>query len=203
MDDSSADKMKFVVGLGNPGREYIGTRHNVGFEVIETLRRRCGLPTAQRRFEGLLCDAWFDKPVKGRRRVVMFEPMTYMNRSGRAVRQMVDFYKASRQDVLVVLDDMALELGRLRARVGGSAGGHNGLDDVLAQMGGDDVPRLRIGIGSPPPGWLWKDYVLSSFRQDEMPVIGEAIGKAADAVEDWVFDGLKAMMDVYNRKGDA
>ena len=195
------ERLLLVAGLGNPGPTYAVTRHNVGFGVVEELRSRLGGPAAVRKFDGLLCDAWFDRRGR-RRRVMLLRPMTYMNESGRSVGQWADFYKAERQDVLVVLDDMALALGRLRARPDGSAGGHNGLQDILTRLGGYDVPRLRIGIGPPPGGREWKDYVLSAFRPEERPEIELALKRAADAVEDWVFQGIQAVMDKYNRKED-
>jgi len=196
------DRRKFVVGLGNPGMEYAQTRHNVGFMVLESLRRRWNAGEGRRTFSGRLWDARPARPDCGARHVLLLAPHTFMNDSGRAVREMAAFYQADVQDLLVVLDDLALELGRLRIRAGGSAGGHNGLADVVAALGTEAAPRLRIGIGSAPGQMDPRDFVLSRFRPDELAVIGPALETAADAVEDWVFNGMTYAMDKYNRKSD-
>jgi PTH1 family peptidyl-tRNA hydrolase len=197
-----ADRTKFVVGLGNPSRQYARTRHNVGFAVLEALRRRWDLDEGRRAFEGRLNDARVQRPGTGVRRAMLLEPHTYMNCSGRAVRQMADFYKAACEDLLIVLDDMALPVGRLRARAEGSAGGHNGLTDVLAALGSEKVPRLRIGIGPPPGSMDPKDFVLSPFLDEELATIQQAVPRAAEAVEDWLFHDIAYVMDKYNRKAD-
>ena len=132
------------------------------------------------------------------RRVKLLKPETFMNASGQAARQAADYYRVAVEDVLVVLDDMALPLGRLRARPGGSAGGHKGLADVIRAFGTDAVPRLRIGIGQPPEFMAGEDYVLATFGEDDQGVIAPAVRSAAQAVEDWLFEGLTAVMDKYN-----
>jgi PTH1 family peptidyl-tRNA hydrolase len=196
------DNTRFVVGLGNPGRRYAGTRHNLGFRVVERLVGRWASPGGRHGFAGVVHES---RPRRGERtrRVVMLTPLTYMNRSGRAVAELVRFYKAGVGDVLVVLDDMALPAGRLRARAGGSAGGHNGLADVLASLGTQDVPRLRIGIASPPPGVDPTAYVLGRFEPHEAETIDRAVRDAEQAVEDWVFEGIDCVMERYNRKGES
>jgi len=190
-----------VVGLGNPGRQYEKTRHNVGFRVLDELRRRWGLGQGRAGFQGLL---WQTRVARAdqRAKVTLLAPMTYMNLSGRSVGELAAFYRALPPDVLVVLDDMALALGRLRARADGSAGGHNGLIDVLSALGTNEVPRLRIGIGAPVGFADPKDYVLSVFRPDELEAVEQAIRLAAEAVEDWVFHGIEYVMSKYNRKDD-
>lgn len=190
---------KFVVGLGNPGRTYQRTRHNVGFRVLEVLQRRWNLGEGKTAFEGLF---WQTERTRGgqTRRVRLLAPQTYMNASGRAVRKMLDYYRAEPTDLLLVLDDLALELGRLRIRPAGSAGGHNGLEDVLRVCGTEAIPRLRIGIGAPPGGRDPKDYVLSTFTEPEIEVIDTATEQAADAVEEWLFEDLSKVMERYNRK---
>jgi peptidyl-tRNA hydrolase, PTH1 family len=199
--DADTDRPKFVVGLGNPGRAYAQTRHNVGFQVVDVLRRRWQVPDGRAAFSGSFYDARVHR--EGRMaRVMMLEPMTFMNRSGMAVRQMVDFYKASPEDLLVVLDDMALPVGRLRARTEGSSGGHNGLSDIMAALGTQVFGRLRIGIGQPATTSQWKDFVLSSFSPQEAELIRLAVDQAAQAVEDWVFSGMSYVMERYNRKTD-
>lgn len=202
MQDKTLDTTRFVVGLGNPGRKYARTRHNVGFRVIEVLCERWGANGGRSAFGGRVFDARPRRIEADRRRVLLLAPQTYMNRSGRSAREMVSFYKATPQNLLVVLDDTALPLGRLRARAGGSAGGHKGLADVLGQLGTECVARLRIGIGSPPPAWDTVDFVLSAFREDEEEIIKAAIRLAAEAVEDWVFDGIDSVMSKYNRKSE-
>jgi PTH1 family peptidyl-tRNA hydrolase len=190
---------RFVVGLGNPTPQYKGTRHNVGFMVLALLRQRWCLDRPRRKFQGHLSEA---RPTRSARtaRVMLMAPQTFMNRSGQAVRDMLAFYKAGPEDCLVVLDDMALPTGRLRARADGSAGGHNGLTDVQQALGTQQVARLRIGIGSPPPPMDSVDYVLGRFRPDEMELVEPAIRQAADAVEDWIFHGTRYVMDRYNQK---
>lgn len=200
MRKEAEDRTLFVVGLGNPGRRYAATRHNVGFRVVEALARRWQAGPPREAFGGRLHDA---RAVRaGReRRVMLLAPQTYMNCSGRAARELLTFYKAAREDLLVVLDDLALPPGAMRMRGEGSSGGHKGLDDVLEALGGQDVPRLRLGIGGPPPGMDPADYVLQDFRPEEEDVIGRTINLAADAVEDWVFHGVEYVMNAYNRKG--
>ena len=200
--DSDSAATRFVVGLGNPGRKYRRTRHNMGYEVVEVLAARWGAGRGRRAFSGRLREA---RPTIGgsERRVAMLQPQTYMNRSGSAVAALMRFYKAHLQDVLVVLDDMALPPGRLRFRAGGSAGGHKGLADVLAALGSHQVPRLRIGIGAAPHGMDGTDYVLTAFTADEQETMDQAVRQAAVAVEDWMTLGITGVMDKYNRRGDS
>jgi len=193
---------KFVVGLGNPGRKYVDTRHNVGFRVLDAVRRRWGLDAAAEKFQSLFWQARRERSDEGLRTVVLLAPMTYMNDSGRAVRAMMDFYKAQPDEMLVVLDDFALPLAQLRLREKGSAGGHNGLADIICKCGTDEIPRLRIGIGIPPGVMDASDFVLSKFLPNETEDIGSAINIAADVVEDWVFGDIKNIMTKYNRKSD-
>jgi PTH1 family peptidyl-tRNA hydrolase len=189
--------MKFVVGLGNPGREYASTRHNVGFRVVAALARKWDCPRPRRAFDGRLFKA---SVGPGQQQVAMFQPQTFMNRSGSAVRELAAFYKADRRDLLIVLDDLALPLGQSRFRRGGSAGGHKGLADVLAAFGAEDLPRLRIGIGSAPVEMDPADYVLRPFEAGETEGIEQAMEQAAQAVEDWVLKGIEYVMGKYNRK---
>ena len=190
--------MRLVVGLGNPGSRYRGTRHNVGFRVLRELCSRWGVDTQRRAFGGTVYEARPARSGGPPERVTMLAPETYMNRSGQAVQQMRAFYKAEPADLLIVLDDYALPLGRLRFRAQGSAGGHNGLADVLGRLGTDEVPRLRIGIGSPRPGQDAIGFVLSRFGPEEEPEIEAAVRQAAQAVEDWTFEGITPVMNRYN-----
>jgi PTH1 family peptidyl-tRNA hydrolase len=183
---------KLIVGLGNPGREYAGTRHNVGFEVIELLARRHGIAVNKRNFSALLGEGM----IAGQR-VLLACPMTYMNLSGEAVAAIARFYKIAPQDILVVLDDVALPLGRLRLRFKGSAGGHNGLDNILHHLHTQEVPRIRVGVGGARPGEMM-EHVLSRFRKAELPTIQEAYETAADAVECVLAEGIEIAMTRFN-----
>ena len=185
-----------VVGLGNPGRRYARTRHNVGFRVVEALCERWQAGSARKLFGGELAEARLGPAA---RRVMLLRPMMYMNRSGQAVRDVAGYHRIDLADVLVVLDDMALEPGRLRARASGSAGGHKGLGDVLSAVGTDEVARLRIGIGQPPEFMDATDYVLAPFGEAERDVMERAIALATEAVEDWLAEGTAYVMNKYNR----
>jgi peptidyl-tRNA hydrolase, PTH1 family len=185
--------MKVVVGLGNPGREYENTRHNVGFAVISELSRRCGgaRPTAKFQAEMTEIRVGSDK-------VVLVCPLTYMNRSGTTVGPLVAFYKLPPEDLMIVCDDLSLPLGKIRLRAQGSSGGQKGLQDIIRVLGSDSFPRLRMGIGATPENWETVDYVLSRFSADETPIVQQAVVTAADAVESWVNSGLSATMNKFN-----
>ena len=185
--------MKLVVGLGNPGRKYRGTRHNVGFAVLGELARRFGAGAVKSKFNGE-----FVEVRVGPEQIVLLSPLTFMNRSGASVQAAKAFYKLEGADLLVVCDDLNLPLGKLRLRIGGSSGGQKGLDDIVRQMGSEDFPRLRIGIGSPPENWDWADYVLSKFSKEEIPHIENAVSRAADAVTVWVSEGVESGMNQFN-----
>jgi PTH1 family peptidyl-tRNA hydrolase len=186
--------MKLIVGLGNPGRKYEKTRHNVGFEVLDLVARRSTDPAAKDKFDGRIVDA----TVAGER-VLMLWPHTLMNRSGKSVSAAVGFYQLPLTDILVVCDDFNLSLGTLRFRSQGSAGGQNGLNDIIGRLGSEQFSRLRIGIGPVPGGWDPADFVLSRFAADECPVIAAAIDRAADGVECWIAEGIEASMSRFNR----
>ncbi len=194
----ASDTPRFIVGLGNPGRQYARTRHNVGFDVVDVLRGRWQWTQERTAFQGLFSDGQVGRTDQTRR-VGLLKPGTYMNGSGRAVAEMTRFYKADPSDVLVVLDDMAIPLASLRMRAQGSAGSHNGLADVLAALGTNNVPRLRIGIGAPPGRMAWKDFVLTKFRPDEREQIDIAVQDAADAAETWLFQDIEQVMNETNR----
>jgi PTH1 family peptidyl-tRNA hydrolase len=187
--------MKLVVGLGNPGSRYDGTRHNVGFAAVDRLAARHGAlwQTAPRGVEALV----------GRWRaadVVLAKPLTFMNLSGTAIVGLLQFYKIEPSDALVIVDEVQLETGRLRVRPEGSAGGHNGLKSVIASLGTMQFPRLRIGVGRGDNRRDLADHVLARFESDERETIAEAIEKAADAAEVFVAEGPAAAMTKYNRK---
>jgi len=184
---------QFVVGLGNPGRRYRRTRHNLGFMVVDRLVDRWVAGPSRSAFDGLFWDARVDG-----RRVGLLEPMTFMNVSGRSVAAMARFYKAAPADLLVVLDDLALPPGTIRLRAGGSAGGHNGLQDVLTALGTPEVPRLRLGIGAAPPAMDGADYVLAKMDEDALASANQALDQAVEAVEDWLTLGVAEAMNRHN-----
>ncbi|SRR5579883_1784272 len=184
--------IKLVVGLGNPGSKYQGTRHNVGFELIDRLAQGAASAAFSHKFEGLLAETEIDF-----RRVLLLKPQTFMNLSGRSVGQAVRFYKVAHPDLLVVCDDLSLPLGKLRLRPGGSDGGQKGLRDITSHLGTDQFPRLRIGIGDRDKIEA-TDYVLSRFRSSERPVIDDALILASQAVAVWVTQGIEAAMNRFN-----
>lgn len=184
--------MKLIVGLGNPGKEYANTRHNVGFRVVDLLGRRWNIEMLSEKFH-----AWFGSGNAGGERVVMLKPTTFMNRSGQAVMAAGKFYQLELADLLVVCDDVALEPGRLRIRKQGSAGGHNGLADIIQRLGNDAWCRLRIGIGD-APGAVRSSHVLGRFEADEVEMMDRAVCRAADAVETWLREGADAAMNRFN-----
>jgi len=185
--------MKLIVGLGNPGRKYASTRHNVGFSVVELLAHRYGLGRARAKFRGETVEV----NIQGRRGLLLC-PHTYMNRSGTSVLEARDFFKVDHADVLIICDDFNLPLGRLRCRAKGSSGGQKGLQDIIRSLGTDQVARLRVGIGAPPNGWDVADYVLSKFTSEELPLVQQAIARTADAAADWVQQGIQVCMNRYN-----
>ncbi len=193
--------MKLVVGLGNPGPEYDRTRHNVGFDVIDRLARRHVDPAmgvARNKFSGLLLEADTDG-VK----MLLLKPLTFMNLSGKSVAEAVRFYKMSPiDDLMVIVDDTALDCGELRIKPGGGAGGHNGLADVSRLLGTDGWPRLRIGIDKPGRIPL-KNYVLGRFTEEQQTRLESALETATEAVAAWATDGLDTAMNRFNRRASA
>ncbi len=188
---------KLVVGLGNPGSKYDGTRHNVGFEVVDRLAQAPAASAFARKFDGLLAEAEIDF-----HRVLLLKPETFMNLSGRSVRQVAQFYKIEPADVLVVCDDLTLPLGKLRLRGAGSDGGQKGLRDIIAQLGTPDIPRLRVGIGDRGPIDA-ADFVLTRFRPAERSTVDDALITATQAIAVWVAQGLEAAMNRFNGPADA
>jgi peptidyl-tRNA hydrolase, PTH1 family len=184
--------MKLIIGLGNPGAEYAGTRHNVGFEVIEILAKRHNIAVTKRNYRAV-----YGEGSIGGEKVLLVRPMTYMNLSGEAVGAIARFYKIEPEDVIVILDDVALPTGRLRLRFTGSAGGHNGLENVLRHFNTQDVPRIRIGVGAAKPGGM-VGHVLARFRKEELPLIQEAEERTADAIECALAEGFELAMNRFN-----
>jgi PTH1 family peptidyl-tRNA hydrolase len=186
--------MKLIVGLGNPERQYADTRHNVGWRVAEVLAARGGAgPWREKMDAAVTSAAWGDE------KVWLARPLTFMNNSGLAVRQMMDFWKLAEDALLVVVDDLALDVGRIRLRPQGSAGGHNGLESILTHLGHDRFARLRIGIGPGPGVEEQANFVLSPFRSADRPLVTEAVDRAADAAECWITHGLAEAMNRFNR----
>jgi PTH1 family peptidyl-tRNA hydrolase len=187
--------LKLVVGLGNPGRKYDGTRHNVGFDVLDLLAERHRLEWESAPADALIAK-W--RPVS----VLLAKPLTFMNLSGYAIGDLLRFYKIDLPDLFVVVDDANLELGRLRARPSGSAGGHNGLKSIIEALGNEEFARLRVGVGRGDARRDLADHVLAKFDPDERIEVAEAVGRAADAAELFVTEGIVAVMNRFNRKED-
>ncbi len=184
--------VKLVVGLGNPGTKYQGTRHNIGFELVDRLARGGSSSSFSRKFEGQAAEIEIDY-----RRVMLLKPETFMNLSGRCVGQAVRFLKLPLADILVVCDDLSLPLGKLRLRPAGSDGGQKGLRDITSHLGSDQFSRLRIGIGDQEQADA-ADFVLSRFRASERPAIDDALILASQAVAVWVTQGIDAAMNRFN-----
>ena len=184
--------MKLVIGLGNPGTKYQGTRHNMGFELVDRLARGGRGATFSRKFEAQVAEIEIDY-----HRVLLLKPETFMNLSGRSVGQAVRFYKIEPPDILVVCDDLALPVGRMRIRPGGSDGGQKGLKDIAAHLGTDQFPRLRIGIGEQGDQDA-VDYVLSRFRSPERALVDDTLILATQAVAVWVTQGIDQAMNRFN-----
>lgn len=182
-----------VVGLGNPGKQYERTRHNVGFDVLSQLADWHGVTSFKNQFEAVVGEF----SLAGQK-ALLVAPQTYMNLSGRSVAALVKFFKLPSTDVMVVCDDMNLPVGRLRMRGAGSAGGQKGLQDIIQSLSTKDVPRLRVGVGRPPVGFSAADYVLGRFRSNETELISEAVRSAAKGVECWIQDGLEMAMNQVN-----
>ena len=185
--------MKLIVGLGNPGRKYRRTRHNVGFEVLAQLASQFGTGKPRQRFEGEVVEANLD-----RQKVLLLSPLTYMNRSGSSVRPAQQYFDLDYADLLVVCDDFNLPLGSLRFRRSGSAGGQNGLRDIINRLETDQFPRLRIGVGPLPNRIDPADFVLERFQRTDRDAVSQVIDQAATGAVDWVREGIDSCMNRYN-----
>ncbi len=187
--------MKFIIGLGNPTAQYVGTRHNIGFDVITRLADDHRISVTEKKHKALC-----GKGIIGGEKVILIKPQTYMNLSGESVREVLDFYKAGPEDIIVCYDDISLAPGQLRVREKGSAGGHNGIKNIIAQLGTEQFARVRVGVGEKPSGWDLADYVLGRFSVEEEPLMREALADAARACEMFVMDELSAAMNLFNKK---
>lgn len=187
--------MYLIAGLGNPGREYDNTRHNMGFAVIEQLAEEHRIDVSLAKHKALC-----GKGVIGGQKVILAKPQTYMNRSGESLREIADYYKIEPQDILVIYDDITLDVGQLRVRPKGSAGGHNGMKSIIAHLGTQDFPRVRVGIGDKPKGMDLADYVLGHFPREEREQVEAGVKDGARAVEVFLTEGVDAAMNQFNAK---
>ena len=188
--------MKLIVGLGNPGREYALTRHNIGFMAVDRLAEKVGVQVAEKRFKALI-GTW---PIEGKK-IILAKPQTYMNLSGEAVNAILNWYKLEPADMLVIYDDVDLPCGRLRLRPGGGTGGHRGLENIIVTVGEDQFPRIRIGLGKPAvAGFPTADFVLGRVSEEEAVLLREAIDLAVEAIHCIVREGFNQTMNQYNRK---
>ena len=187
--------MYLIVGLGNHGREYEHTRHNAGFDAIDVLAGKLGADVKEKKHKGLC-----GKGMIAGEKVILLKPQTFMNLSGESVRAAADFYKIDAEHMIVLYDDIDLDVGKLRVRAKGSAGGHNGIKNIIAHMGTQEFPRVRIGVGAKPDRMDLADYVLGRFSQVERPVMEDAFEEAAEAAIAVVEDGIDAAMNRFNRK---
>ncbi|HJA65180.1 MAG TPA: aminoacyl-tRNA hydrolase [Candidatus Mediterraneibacter cottocaccae] len=188
--------MFIIAGLGNPTKEYEGTRHNVGFEVIDRIAEKYNISVDTKKHRALL-----GKGIISGRKVILAKPQTYMNLSGESIRSLIDYYKADEeQELLVIYDDISLDVGQLRIRAKGSAGGHNGIKNIIACLGTQVFPRIKIGVGEKPRGYDLADYVLGHFSKAEQEKMEEGYREAVQAAEIIVSGELEAAMNEYNRR---
>lgn len=185
--------MKIIAGLGNPDAKYNGTRHNIGFSVIDRIADKYNISMDIKKHKGVC-----GKGVIEGEKVVLVKPQTYMNLSGECLREVVDFYKVDTEDVIVIFDDISLDVGKLRIRAKGSAGGHNGIKSIIAHLGSEGFPRIKCGVGDKPKGYDLADYVLGHFSKEELPAIEEERDKAASACACIITEGIDAAMNKFN-----
>lgn len=191
--------MFIIAGLGNPGREYENTRHNVGFATIDILSDKHGISLSEEKHKGL-----YGKGIIAGEKCVLLKPLTYMNLSGECIRELADYYKTdTRSELIVISDEVSLDVGNIRVRPKGSAGGHNGLKNIIQMLGHDEFTRVRIGVGNKPREYKLVDYVLGHFQGDDIPVIADSYKLAADACESIISEGVQEAMNKYNRKNSA
>lgn len=187
--------MHVIVGLGNPGRKYEGTRHNVGFETVDRIAERFGIRMDEKKHKAV-CGRGY---IEGEK-VILVKPQTFMNLSGESVRAVSDFYKVEPEDILVIHDDIDLPVGHVRIRKHGSAGGHNGMKNIILHMGTEEIPRIRIGVGAKPEGWDLADYVLSRYDAQDRKIMDEAQADVVEAAALIVQGEFQKAMNLYNTK---
>jgi len=185
--------MKIIAGLGNPTREYEGTRHNMGFSAIYQIADRYNIKMNIARHKALIGTG-----IIAGEKVMLVMPQTYMNLSGESIGEILMFYKLSPADLIILYDDIDLDVGKLRIRAKGSAGGHNGIKSIIAHIGTETFDRVRIGVGHKPEGWDLADHVLSRFSKEELPVVRDSVSRAADAIEVIISSGIEAAMNKFN-----
>lgn len=185
--------MKIIAGLGNPTREYEGTRHNMGFSAIYQIADRYNIKMNIARHKALIGTG-----IIAGEKVMLVMPQTYMNLSGESIGEILRFYKLSPADLIILYDDIDLDVGKLRIRAKGSAGGHNGIKSIIAHIGTETFDRVRIGVGHKPEGWDLADHVLSRFSKEELPVVRDSVSRAADAIEVIISSGIEAAMNRFN-----
>ncbi|ACJ78332.1 aminoacyl-tRNA hydrolase [Bacillus tropicus] len=191
--ESSGTRMKLIVGLGNPGREYELTRHNIGFMAIDELAKRWNISLNEQKFKGV-----FGAGFVNGEKVILLKPLTYMNLSGESIRPLMDYYKIDVEDFVVLYDDLDIPVGKLRLRMKGSAGGHNGVKSTISHLGTQEFQRIRMGIDRPKNGMKVVDYVLGRFTSEEIPDVNHSIEKAADACEEWLNKPFLQIMNTFN-----
>ena len=187
--------MYIIAGLGNPTREYEKTRHNVGFDTIDVLADKLNTSVDEKKFKGL-----YGRGIIAGEKVILLKPQTFMNLSGESVREAADFYKVDPEHIIVIYDDISLDVGQLRIRKKGSAGGHNGIKHIIQQLGTQNFVRIKVGVGAKPKGWDLADYVLGRFDKDDRVLVEEAQERACKAVELILTDSVDAAMNEYNKK---
>ena len=187
--------MRIIIGLGNPTDKYQATRHNIGWDAITRISDDYKIALNQKRHKAI-CGTGF---IEGEK-VILVQPLTYMNLSGESVRELVDFYKVDTEDIIVIYDDVSLDVGQLRLRKKGSAGGHNGIKSIISHLGTDAFPRIKVGVGEKPRDWDLADYVLSRFKGEEQDLIREALKDTSDACRMIITAGMDAAMNQYNKK---
>lgn len=187
--------MYIIAGLGNPTKEYDKTRHNVGFEVIDRLADRYDIDVSERKHR-----AFCGKGMIEGQKVLLVKPQTFMNLSGESLRSVVDYYKVTPEELVVIYDDISLPPGQLRIRLKGSAGGHNGIKNIIAHLGTQEFPRIKVGVGAKPPRMDLKDYVLSRFSKGEQELMDKAFQEAAQAVAMMIGEGADRAMNHFNTK---
>ena len=187
--------MYLVVGLGNPGKQYEATRHNMGFDTIDVLVERHKIPQG-----GVKFNAMYGSGFIGGEKVIFMKPLSFMNLSGESIRPLADYYKVDPEDILIVYDDISLAPGQLRIRAKGSAGGHNGIKSIIAHLGTQEFPRVKVGVGEKPSRMDLADYVLGHFSKEEQATMADAVKEAADAVCEIVNVGIAQAMNDHNRK---
>lgn len=193
-DKREDDRVMYIIaGLGNPTREYEKTRHNVGFEVIDVLADMLGTTVEEKKFKGC-----YGRGIIGGEKVLLLKPQTFMNLSGESIRAASDFYKVDPEHIIIIYDDISLDVGQLRIRKKGSAGGHNGIKNIIAHLGTQEFPRIKVGVGDKPKKMDLADYVLSRFSKEDRAAMEDAFKEAAKAVEVMITEGMDIAMNQFN-----